>query len=176
MPLEETLPKTLAMRTCFQQTIVLKKKKKTHLQSYLASERVCAKSLQSCPTLFDSKDRSLPDSSVRRILQARILEWVAISFSRASSKTVSLRSAAGSLPLAPPDYQSDKIIFMNLNQTSANIEEISVKNTLSWIFPGGMGYREELNCLYITFNFHSTWPSQTPKLSVNVGCHCWVWR
>ena len=40
-----------------------------------------AKSLQSCPTLCDPKDSSPPGSSVHRILQARMLEWVAISFS-----------------------------------------------------------------------------------------------
>ena len=37
---------------------------------------------QSCPTLFDPMDCSLPDSSVHGILQAIILEWVAIPFSR----------------------------------------------------------------------------------------------
>jgi len=46
---------------------------------------MCAKSLQSCPALCDSMDCSLPGSSVHGILQARILEWVAISFSRESS-------------------------------------------------------------------------------------------
>ena len=40
-----------------------------------------AKSLQSCPTLCNAVDWSLPGSSVHRILQARILEWVAISSS-----------------------------------------------------------------------------------------------
>ena len=40
-----------------------------------------AKSLQSCLTLCDPIDGSPPGSSVHRILQARILEWVAISFS-----------------------------------------------------------------------------------------------
>ena len=40
-----------------------------------------AKSLQSCPTLCDPTDGSLPGSSVPGILQARTLEWVAISFS-----------------------------------------------------------------------------------------------
>ena len=44
-----------------------------------------AKSLQSCPTLCDPIDGSLPGSSVHRILQARILEWVAISFSQTSA-------------------------------------------------------------------------------------------
>ena len=44
-----------------------------------------AKSLQSCPTLWDPMDCSLPGSSVSGILQARVLEWVAISSSRGSS-------------------------------------------------------------------------------------------
>ena len=39
------------------------------------------KSLQSCPTLCDPMDCSLPGFSVHGILQARTLEWVAISFS-----------------------------------------------------------------------------------------------
>ena len=38
-----------------------------------------AKSLQSCPTLCDPRDRSPPGSAVPGILQARTLEWVAIS-------------------------------------------------------------------------------------------------
>ena len=42
-----------------------------------------AKSLQLCPTLCDPVDGSPPDSTVPGILQARILEWVAISFSNA---------------------------------------------------------------------------------------------
>ena len=41
-----------------------------------------AKSLQSCPTLCDPIDGSPPGSAVPGILQAKILEWVAISFSR----------------------------------------------------------------------------------------------
>jgi len=40
---------------------------------------------QSCPTLCDPMDCNLPDSSVLGILQTRILEWVAIPFSRGSS-------------------------------------------------------------------------------------------
>ena len=39
-----------------------------------------AKSLQSCLTLCDPVDGSLPGSPIPGILQARILEWVAISF------------------------------------------------------------------------------------------------
>ena len=41
---------------------------------------------QSCPTLCDPMGCSLPGSSLHGILQARVLEWVAISFSRGSSR------------------------------------------------------------------------------------------
>ena len=46
-----------------------------------AAAAAAAKSLQSCPTLCNPRDGGLPGSSVPRILQARTLEWVAISFS-----------------------------------------------------------------------------------------------
>ena len=48
-----------------------------------AAAAAAAKSLQSCPTLCDPIDGSPPDSPVPGILQARTLEWVAISFSNA---------------------------------------------------------------------------------------------
>ena len=41
---------------------------------------------QSCPTLCDPMDCSLPSSSVHGIFQAIVLEWIAISFSRESSQ------------------------------------------------------------------------------------------
>ena len=46
------------------------------------SSVLCAKLLQSCPTLCDTTDCSLPASSVHGTLQARILKWVAMSFSK----------------------------------------------------------------------------------------------
>ena len=48
-----------------------------------ASIRAAAKSLQSCPTLCRPIDGSPPGSPIPGILQARTLEWVAISFSKA---------------------------------------------------------------------------------------------
>ena len=48
-----------------------------------AAAAAAAKSLQSCPTLCNPTDGSPPGSPVRGILQARTLEWVAISFSNA---------------------------------------------------------------------------------------------
>ena len=56
---------------------------KKRWQEYTESE---SEVTQSCPTLCDPVDSSLPGSSVHEILQARILEWVAISFSRGSSR------------------------------------------------------------------------------------------
>ena len=50
---------------------------------FLSAVAATAKSLQSCPTLRDPIDVSPPGSSVPGILQARKLEWVAISFSSA---------------------------------------------------------------------------------------------
>jgi hypothetical protein len=50
-----------------------------HLTIYVAA----AKLLQSCPTLYDPIDGSLPGSPIPGILQARTLEWAAISFSNA---------------------------------------------------------------------------------------------
>ena len=65
-----------------------------------------AKLLQSCPTLYDTMDGSLPGSSVRGISQARILEWVAVSFSRGSSRprdrTRVSRIGADALTSEPP--------------------------------------------------------------------------
>ena len=61
---------------------------------------------QSCLTLCDHMDYSLPGPSVHGILQARILEWVAIPFSRGSSRprieSESLALQADSLPSEPP--------------------------------------------------------------------------
>ena len=67
----------------------------------------CAKLLQLCLTLCDPMDCSLPGSSVRGILQARILEWVLLQgiFPTQGSNLCLfhlLRWLAGSLPIVPP--------------------------------------------------------------------------
>ena len=54
-------------------------------------DAVAAKSLQSCPTLCDPIDGSLPGSAVPGILQERTLEWVAISFSKSWKWKVKLK-------------------------------------------------------------------------------------
>ena len=53
------------------------------IQQHAAAAAAAAKSLQSCPTLRDPTDGSPPGPAVPGILQARTLEWVAISSSNA---------------------------------------------------------------------------------------------
>ena len=61
-----------------------------------------AKSLQPCPTLCDPADGSPPGSAVPGILQARALEWVAISFSSAWKWKVKVKSLSPVPPFATP--------------------------------------------------------------------------
>ena len=75
------------------------------LHAYAKGYMAHAKSFQSRPTLCNPMDCSLPGFSVHGILQARILEWVAISYSRGSIEPLSLMYPAlqvGSLPLVLP--------------------------------------------------------------------------
>ena len=58
-----------------------KKKKKKPMPSAVEAAAAAAKLLQSCPVLCDPIDGTPPGSPIPGILQARILEWVAISFS-----------------------------------------------------------------------------------------------
>ena len=89
----------------------------SHINTYMFIKRcICiytrmgAQSLQLCPTLCNPMDCSSPGSSVHGILQARILEWIAVSSSRGSSQhrdrtLVSYVSCTGRwdlLPTAPP--------------------------------------------------------------------------
>ena len=85
------------------------------------------KSLQSCMTLCDPMDRSPPGSSVHGILQTRVLEWGAISFSRnlpnpeiKPSLFCLLPRQAGSSPLVPPVSAPQIPWFMWTCQVSPN--------------------------------------------------------
>ena len=70
--------------------------------SIYMSAAAAAKSLQSCPTLCDPIDSSPPGSAVPGILRARILEWVAISFSNAWKWKVKVKSLSRVRLLATP--------------------------------------------------------------------------
>ena len=63
---------------------------------------LCNKSLQSCLVFCNPMDCSLPGFSVHGIFQARILEWVAISFSRRSSQPMILQSRILEWVAIPP--------------------------------------------------------------------------
>ena len=67
-----------------------------------AAAAAAAASLQSCPTLCDPIDSSPPGSPVPGILQARTLEWVAISFSNAWKWKVKVKSLSRVWPSATP--------------------------------------------------------------------------
>ena len=68
----------------------------------IATATTAAKSLQSCPTLCDPIDGSPPGSPIPGILQARTLEWVAISFSNAWKWKVKVKSLSCVQLLATP--------------------------------------------------------------------------
>ena len=67
-----------------------------------AAAAAAAKSLQSCPTLCDPIDGSPPGSRIPGILQARTLEWVAISFSSAWKWKVKVKPLSRVRPSATP--------------------------------------------------------------------------
>ena len=97
----------------------------------MSAAAAAAKSLQSCPTLCDPRDRSPPGSPVPGILQARTLEWVAISFSNAwkrkeKVKSLSLETPWTAAHQAPPsmgfsrqEYWSGEPLLTNSLQWTA---------------------------------------------------------
>ena len=76
---------------------------------------------QLCPTVWDSMDNSPPGSSVHGVLQARILEWAAIPFSRGSSWprdwTPSATLQADSLLSEPGSYGNSMFKFFRNHHT-----------------------------------------------------------
>ena len=76
-----------------------------YLEMYLINHHAAAaaaKSLQSCPTLCNPRDGSPPGSPIPGILQARTLEWGAISFSNAWKWKVKVKSLSRVRLLATP--------------------------------------------------------------------------
>ena len=106
-----------------------------------------AKSLQSCPTLCDPIDGSPPGSPVPGILQARTLEWVAISFSNQCMKVKSESEVAQSCPtLSDP---------MDCSPPGSSIHGIFQARVLEW---GAIAFSTKLISFW---NFpippHSLW-------------------
>ena len=100
--------------------------------------------LQSCPTLYDPTDRSPPGTAVPGILQARILEWVAISLSNAWKRKVKANSLHHVWLLAPHGLQPTRLLR-------------------PWIFQARV-----LEWGAIAFSTKTSWPSAKSSL----GTHC----
>ena len=84
-----------------------------------------AKSLQSCPTLCDPIDGSPPGSPVPGILQARMREWVAISFSNAWKWRVKVKLLSRVRLLATPwTYYNKPIIQAQIFYSSASLHSL----------------------------------------------------
>ena len=83
----------------WKKTLLSKQEESTIRKQFAAA---AAKSLQSCPTLCDPIDGSPPGSPVPGILQARTLQWVAISFSNAWKWKVKVKSLSRVQLLATP--------------------------------------------------------------------------
>ena len=78
-----------------------------------AAAAAAAKSLQSCLTLYDPTDSSPPGSSIPGILQARTLEWVAISFPNACMHAKLLQpcpTLCDSMDSSPPGSSVHEIL------------------------------------------------------------------
>ena len=138
-----------------------------------SSSKAWSEVTQSCPTLCDPVDCSPPGSSVHGILQARILEWVAISFSRGSSQprdqTQVSRIAGRCFNLwatseAPKAQWSPPIstpCFMNFHTTACLPDKLDLFLLKKCVFPLPS----------------SSWQSspsshQATVISVFLGCHC----
>ena len=78
---------------------------------------------RSCPTLCDPVDCSLPGSSVHGIFRARVLKWVAISFSRGSSRPRSPAFQADALTSEPPGKPTKGLLISWLKSLSTVILE-----------------------------------------------------
>ena len=142
-----------------------------------------AKSLQSCLTLCDPMDCSLPGFSVHGILQARTLEWVAISFSNAWKWKVKVKSLSRVRLLATPwtaAYQAPPpmefsrqeywwglpLPSLKLCATQRDVQMgAAVSSTLS------RGHRRTPSTQGSPFPLPG-WRECFPGNSTGVGCHC----
>ena len=103
---------------------------------------------QSCLTLCDAMDYTPPGSSIHGILQARILEWVAISFSKSISQSES-EVAQSCLTLCDP---------MDYSQPVSTVDGILQANILEWVA--------------ISFSKGSS----RPRDQIRVSCIAGKWR
>ena len=130
---------------------------------------------QSCPTICDPMDCSLPGSSVHGILQARILEWVAIPFSRGSSQLrdwtwVSLHCRRillqGSFCYAESESEVAQSCPTLCDHMDCSLPDSSVHGIFQAIL---------LEWMAISFSSGSSWPRDWTQVSCIVDRHFTVW-
>ena len=133
-----------------------------------------AKSLQSCPTLCDPIDGSPPGSAIPGILQARVLEWVAISFSNVwkwKMKVKSLSHVQLSVTPWTAAYQAPPSLGFSRQEYWSGLP-----------FPSPMYESEKWKWSHWVMS-NSQWPRglqptrllhpwDFPGKSTGVGCHC----
>ena len=124
---------------------------------------ICTKSLQSCLIFCDPMDCSPPGSSVHGILQARILEWIAIPFSRGSFwprdwTCVSWGCCtAGRFFITEPPGKPTMDTFYS---------EISVPRYHWWspyCHPGGVGSSSQISALAVMGHAWVTWEADSER-------------
>ena len=109
-----------------------------------AAAAAAAKSLQSCPTLCDPIDRSPPGSPIPGILQARTLEWVAISFSNAWKWKVESESEVAQSCPTPSDP-------MDCSLPGSSIHGIFWTTVLEW---GAIAFYHSFNDIFLNIIFY----------------------
>ena len=168
-----------------------------------AAAGATAKSLQSCPTLCDPIDGSLPGSAIPGILQARTLEWVAISFSNAWKWKVKVKLFSHVQPVTPwtAAYQAPLPMGFSRQEYWSGLPLLSPRktianhsSTLAWKIPWAeepgrqqsMGSRRVGHnwvaslSLFPFMHWRRKWqptpvflPGESQGWRSLVGCHLW---
>ena len=158
--------------------------------SYLVIAAAAAKSLQSCPTLWDPIDGSPPGSHVPGILQARTLEWVAISFSNAWKWKVKVKLLSRVHLFSTPwtaAYQAPQSMGFPRQEYWSGVPLPSLTGLypiLYWVplgvYPLGLSKQETINsllglvCPEVTL-FHSTQQSSGVFMSSQLYSNVYWW-
>ena len=119
---------------------------------------------QSCPTLCDLMDCSPPGSSVHGILQAKILEWVANSFSRGSCSCSLVNSETWIL--SPwPEFCTWVLLQFQTAQMPSIVEGKCQSLSCVWFY-------DPMDCSLPGSSLYGIFPGK----NTGVGCHFLLWR
>ena len=130
------------------------------LNSLIQCVTAAAKSLQSCPTLWDPIVSSPPGSPIPGILQAKTLEWVAISFSSAWKWKVKVKSLSRVQLLVTPwtaAYQASPSMGFARQKYWSGVPLWGIKREWVCLWP-----------LYSSFNFREATGAVSPALTLSM--------